>query len=370
MKKVREILKNAFTKYGKDVFGDSRRLVAYLDDWLYEYPVEKKRIALAVNDGIIEKLLFLGENISLENVNSIKYELKNVYKMQDDIADEIISICLYVILDIDEIGELSDDKSYKISCNNGMLYAKEYEIEHTTITRSNTISSNVNIEKGITTIGKKAFSENKHISSISFNDDLICIDEAAFKNCQKLKSITFHSFLERINKEAFSGCSKLKIIEVPESVTNIGDNAFASSGIEQASFFCKTVVLGTGIFKDCISLEHISLPKNMTEVCDMMFYSCKKLTSIALPETVKNIGNMAFAGCKSLSEIHLNDGVQSIGIWAFQECSSLKEIYIPKTVVKINDFAFEGCNDVCIVTQYGSVASSFADKHMLKKKIV
>lgn len=84
----------------------------------------------------------------------------------------------------------------------------------------------------VTKIGKHAFSNGQHITSITIPDGVTSIDEEAFEACTSLTSITIPDGVTIIGSEAFMNCSKLKTITIPNSVTSIGYQAF---------YFCESV---------------------------------------------------------------------------------------------------------------------------------
>ena len=97
-------------------------------------------------------------------------------------------------------------------------------------------------------------------------------------------------------------------------------------------------------FRECSSLESISLPEGITSIGDNAFYGCSSLESITLPSSVTAIGGWgAFLECSSLESITLPEGVQSIGDRTFDGCSSLTSITLPESVTSIGKNAFYNC---------------------------
>ena len=143
----------------------------------------------------------------------------------------------------------------------------------------------------------------------------------AFTGCKSLTSITIPESVTSIGDRAFSGCKSLINITIPESVTSIGYEAF----------------------ERCKNLTSITIPDSVTSIGDRAFRGCENLTSITIPDRVTSIGYEAFRGCKSLSSIIIPDGVTSIGYKAFERCKNLTSITIPDSVTTIGDSAFKGC---------------------------
>ena len=83
----------------------------------------------------------------------------------------------------------------------------------------------------------------------------------------------------------------------PTSVTFIGNDAFASSG-----------------------LTSVTIPGSVTSISDWTFYSCGQLASVTISSGVTSIGDMAFTECFNLNSVTIPAGVTSIGYAAFAEC--------------------------------------------------
>lgn len=106
------------------------------------------------------------------------------------------------------------------------------------------------------------------------------IGEDAFRDCTNLKSLTINGNCESVGKTAFFGCSSLSSITLPNSVTEIGVQAFGSSGITS-----------------------IILPDGVTKLKDYTFSSCKKLKDVVMPSELNEIGWRIFINCYLLENV-------------------------------------------------------------------
>ena len=203
--------------------------------------------------------------------------------------------------------------------------------------------STVEIETGVTTIGKWAFNWCKNLTSVTIPNSVTTIGESAFWYCSSLTSVT-----------------------IPDSVTTIGDAAF----------------------NNCISLTSVTIPDSVTTIEEGAFYNCNSLTSVTIPDSVTTIGDAAFWYCSSLTSINVASGnsyysskdgvlfdknkskliqypagnkrteytisnsVTTIGEQAFYECSSLTSVTIPNSVTSIQYRAFDDCS--CLKDVYYS----------------
>lgn len=108
----------------------------------------------------------------------------------------------------------------------------------------------------------------------------------------------------------------------------------------------KVTSIGLYAFRDCSSLNNITIPEGVTSIWSFAFYNCSSLSSIMLPAGVTYIGHSTFSGCSRLSSITLPAGVTYIGRYAFQGCSRLSSITIPASVTSISGDAFMGCSSL------------------------
>lgn len=96
-------------------------------------------------------------------------------------------------------------------------------------------------------------------------------------------------------------------------VTSIADNGFREcKSLESITISESVTSIGKYAFYGCSSLEEITIPDSVTSICDFAFYGCSELTSISIPESVTSIGENAFTDCSALEEININKTEDSI----------------------------------------------------------
>ena len=145
-------------------------------------------------------------------------------------------------------------------------------------------------------------------------------------------------------------------------------------------------------FRECNTLESISLPDGITEVVEGSFRGCSNLTSFSsklatanrralivdktlvafapkgvtkytIPAGVARIGAYTFAYSTELLDVTIGNGVEVIGAWSFTRCSELKRAYIASSVHTIEEGAFSYCNKLVIEgDNYESVDGGIRDK--------
>ncbi len=227
---------------------------------------------------------------------------------------------------IDEFGcEYSDDKKEFVRC------PENYKGHYT-------------IQEGVTSIGYRAFSGCRGLTSVTIPNSVTSIGRSAFEGTAWLAnqpdgviyinqllytykgempantSIVVRDGTTQICGEAFFNCSSLTSVTIPNSVTSIGDYAF----------------------KYCSSLTSVTIPNSVTSIGWGALSGCSGLTSVTIPNSVTSIGGWAFSNCSGLTSVTIPNSVTSIGDRAFYECSSLTSVTIPNSVTSIGRSAFEG----------------------------
>ena len=166
----------------------------------------------------------------------------------------------------------------------------------------------------------------------------------------------------------FSGTAtsiSLATITMPSgtSITEISGNAFANSGITSITMPSSLKVIGTNAFKDCTSLETVTLQGNV-RVLDHAFYGCTALKSIDFSK-ITYIDEYAFYNCDGLTTLVLSS---YIGAYAFYGCDGATSIHLTKTVTKVMGYAFYNCSSVTSividegVTSLGTYAFAWCEK--------
>lgn len=132
-------------------------------------------------------------------------------------------------------------------------------------------------------------------------------------------------------------------------VTEIADNAFASSWITGITIPESVKAIGNEAFSECIALEWIEMPLEMNSIGRRAFYKCESLTAIEIPEGIRELQQEMFQNCIALSRIILPSSLQSISDRAFKNCAALSELQFPEALQKIGDEAFHSCDNLSTV---------------------
>ena len=210
------------------------------------------------------------------------------------------------------------------------------------------------IEDNITTIKDYGFHQLPKLMEVVMSDSVITIDVCAFEYCPKLTKVTLSNNLETIFNQAFTNCSKLvEISPLPDSLTYLGREAFASTGITEIVIPNSIETLEEGVFNQCSKLSSVGLPSNIKEIGPHAF-ACTPITHIEFPKGLTKIHNAAFNNTQ-LTELNLPPGIVYVGISAFAGCENLTEVVLPDSLSTISNGLFYWCTNLVSVKMGNNV---------------
>lgn len=135
---------------------------------------------------------------------------------------------------------------------------------------------------------------------------------------------------------------------VPKSVTKIQDSAFRNcTSLEKITLPPHLEYLGSHTFSHCDKIISIIFNQEsvLQSIGDCCFSNCGQLEAIELPQTIKEIGQYAFYNCQSLKQIKIPDDCICNNS-SFDSCLSLCEINIPKSWIEIPSKVFYNCSSL------------------------
>jgi hypothetical protein len=167
-------------------------------------------------------------------------------------------------------------------------------------------------------------------------------------------------FVTLIEHSAFRDCIELNSITIPNNVTSINTFGFYNcSKLSSVTFLGNNLTsIGDAAFIYCSSLLSITIPSSVTFMSTNVFSRCSKLSSVTfLGNNLTSFSNGLFFSCRSLTSITIPSSITSIGNEVFGLCRSLSSITIPSNVTSIGNSAFEGCSLLNSITIPSSVTS-------------
>ncbi len=212
------------------------------------------------------------------------------------------------------------------------------------------------------------------------------IEEACFNKCINLKEIDWGtgSSVSKICGRlyvnpviglsnqgyygAFKDCISLESVTLPESLTDFQAGAFLNCSSLRTLIFpdggrlkelkCGVTYTSTGLSTTryvmghlwgCTSLETIVLPSNLREIGENAFFGTP-FRKISIPETVKYISTeYLFEGCERLEEVTLPSTITEYSKGMFSGCAKLNIINGPAKIKKYCEKCFEGCPSKWII---------------------
>ena len=241
-----------------------------------------------------------------------------------------------------------EDKKNAWTDEFGVKYSKDGK---KLLKSTNRCIKNYTIKKGTRSICNYAFSWCKSLQSVTIPDSVTSIGDLAFEDCSSLQSVTIPDSVTSIGDSAFSWCKSLQSVTIPDSVTSIGDSAFSCcSSLQSVTIPDSVTIIKENPFVNCPARvinrsNHFTIFEGNLYTTDKrkLISYLSKGENFIIPNSVTSIGNSAFKNCSSLQSVTISDSVTSIGDWAFSDCSSLQSVTIPDSVTRIGNWVFLNC---------------------------
>lgn len=165
-----------------------------------------------------------------------------------------------------------------------------------------------------------------NLSTIDFTELKNSISNYAFQGCRKLSKVYYSRYWSSSGWYLFCDCSSLAEVVFPSEPVDQGITSFES-----------------GTFRGCLTLEDISIPKNVTRISTQCFYLCQNLRNVTfLGAAITDLDKGAFEGCNSLETITLPSSMSLIGERCFENCPKIREIHCDAiTPPQVSESAFE-----------------------------
>lgn len=234
--------------------------------------------------------------------------------------------------------------------------------------------TSLTLNSGLNDIGVGAFSGCVSLSEATIPSSVTSISESSFEGCTSLRSVTWSATgsasigisafegcttlstfaipdrATTINDRVFYGCTSLAAVSIPDSVTTVGDQAFAASGLTEVTVpGCRS--MGDGVFESCRSLGSVTIADDVAMIPEGIFSGCSSLDEIVFGEdpSLRTIEAQAFAGT-AFTAFTIPEGVTTVDATAFSGCTALQTVGIPSTLRDMGERPFEGCSSLTSFT--------------------
>ena len=255
-----------------------------------------------------------------------------------------------------QLVEITVDPENPFICTDGdALYTHD---KKTLIALARPVAS-YRVADGCIALAKKACMGIHALESIQLPATLQIIGEYAFAHTA-LQHVEVPSCVSKIDDRGFFHCSELKSITLHEGLLEIGDSAFAESGLTSlfipgsietigSSITVNTPIVHSG---DGVTFEISSDSKHLffdgqgglyrREEDGIHFIQLidREAVEYTMFDGTRYIDEYAFAFHDRIEVVTIPEGVREIGKCAFRVCTRLRKVHIPDTLVSIGKEAF------------------------------
>ena len=126
------------------------------------------------------------------------------------------------------VKHMASNGIYKVTGMQTLEYTKPVNKKSSVINIPDRITFN-GLDYTITSVGSKAFKNNKYLKKVSIGNNVVQIKNYAFYKCPKLSSVKVGRSVRLIGKQCFYGCKKLRTLNIQSprlSQKYTGSNAF------------------------------------------------------------------------------------------------------------------------------------------------
>ncbi len=178
--------------------------------------------------------------------------------------------------------------------DNDVKYKKDVDAKVVTLIgfTENYTSETLNVPEGVNALGNKVLNGNTTIKEVILPTGITNFGGTAnadgtgasggFFYKSAVEKITLPEGLIEIPVAAFNGANNLKEVNIPSTVTTIGINAFAYTGLIELTVPATVKNIGYGAFRGMENLTSVTIKGDSVFIPGYAFRSCPKLESIDL----------------------------------------------------------------------------------------
>ena len=187
-----------------------------------------------------------------------------------------------------------------------------------------------------TRVSGEFFANQTSLTKVTLGNGAVLAGIKHFKGCTSLTTVILPSGMKKIPKEAFYLTTSLKNIILPDSITDIGDRAFAYSGLESITLPAELKNIDEDAFFGT-SLSKVSFNGGLEKIDRGAFLKCTELTEVILPSSLKELSGLAFSGCTSLTFAVVPGTIEKLFDDIFYDCQALETVYFIGTADELID---------------------------------
>ena len=312
------------------------RSVSIIESMCFSNCSMLKSIQLPENLMIIEKKAFYGcvelSKINIPSTLSIIGNkcFLNCKKLNEITLDSIVTK-----------KDMNYNTTRKILIENGFVYYNDGKAIF--YFRNNL--NRIQIPTYIKSLPSHLFYNHDELQEIKMHDNIEFIGNGCFNFCTNLTSIDLKA-KELRTRYLFKECISLTTINIPKHVSKLEEGCFICCyNLKNIDGLENVKIIEPSCFSDCYNLESINIP-NIINIPELCFQSCYNLRTVKLSNNLKSIGKCAFFTCIELSRIELPSTVTSIESYAFKSCSKLTFINLPEGLISIGEECFSNCSNL------------------------
>lgn len=206
-----------------------------------------------------------------------------------------------------------------------------------------------------TKIAFQAFYQDSDLTEYTIDEGITQIGEFAFAR-SGLTRVVIPEGVTRICYGAFYHCDQLSEVTIPDSVTEIEPYAFDKTpwieNMKTATY--PFLIVGDGILIAYDGSDSvINIPNGVKQIGPGVFKDHMGITAVNIPDTVQVIGEEAFMNCKNLKTVNGARNLVSVKDRAFMNCP-LSQVVIPNTMKEVGLGAYALSNGTDTVVFQGS----------------
>lgn len=190
---------------------------------------------------------------------------------------------------------------------------------------------NIRLPDSLTYLGDYAFSSASSLTNLTVGNSLKVVPYSAFSYCSALKTVTLGNSLEVLGTNCFYYCQTLKDVSIPDSIKDIYYRAF---------YYCFTLTnvnIGAGLTNIGIEAFNTTGITNFIVSAENQSYTC--IDSVIYDKAVKNL---CVCASKRGGDIIIPDGVTNVLESAMSFCYNVKNVVFPDSLARLGLYAFWG----------------------------